>query len=379
MWRRLTKLSSLLLLLGCAEAPPEREVRIRAAAVLSEAAETQGDASVDQAFSQVLPGVPVLLPKDHGPHPSFRQEWWYWTFVLWRDHGAQQPPDHAAEFGAQLVFFRRALAPTPEPEGWRATQVYMSHFAVTHVAASAHKHKETLSRAMPGARIVERQPFSIRMPGVSVVSLAQAFAPLQVAAEASGMSLDVRLDASKPPLLQGENGFSAKSEDAASHYYSMPRLSVRGKLGWASEEVPVLGWAWLDREWSSQELPRGLVGWDWMALNLTSGSEIMLYRLVRTDGSRDAYNYAVHRDAAGRLTQFKSEAFTMRPLREIEIEGQDFAVEWQVKIDGLGEFHVEAAVDDQYLATTIGYWEGLVRVADRSGRYIGDGYLEMTR
>ena len=376
MWRRLTRLSSLLLVFGCAEAPSDRDIRMRAASLLSEEA---GTAAVDQPFAEVLPEVPVLFPRDHGPHPSFRQEWWYWTFVLWRDQGQKTPPSHAAEFGAQLVFFRRALAPLQEPEGWRATQVYMSHFAVTNVAMSAHRYKETLSRAMPGTAVVRGQPFSIRMPGISVHSIEEAFAPLRVAAEASGVSLNLRIDATKAPILQGENGFSAKSKDAASHYYSIPRLFVRGALGWNSQEVPVLGWAWLDREWSSQELPRGLVGWDWMALHLTDGSELMLYRLVRADGSRDAYNYAALREASGRITKFKTHEFKMQPLREVEIENQRFVVEWRMSLLGDSDFLVKAAIDDQYLATTVGYWEGLVRVTDLEGNYIGDGYLEMTR
>ncbi|MCZ7598671.1 MAG: hypothetical protein M5U09_14350 [Gammaproteobacteria bacterium] len=30
-------------------------------------------------YREVVPGVPVVFPDDHGPHPEFRQEWWYFT------------------------------------------------------------------------------------------------------------------------------------------------------------------------------------------------------------------------------------------------------------------------------------------------------------
>lgn len=375
MWRRLTRLSSLLLLLGCAEAPPDREVRLRAAALLSE----EATGSRDHTYSEVRAEVPVHLPQDHGAHPSFRQEWWYWTFLLWHDRGRKIPEARPADFGAQLVFFRRAVAPHAEPTSWRATQVYMSHFAVTHVARKSHRFKESLSRQIPGVAGIEGQPFAIRLPGSSVRSLSAKFTPLQAEAHAPGIALHVRMEATRPAILQGDKGFSAKSASAASHYYSMPRLAVRGTLGWDDETVPVLGWAWLDREWSTQELPRGLVGWDWMALTMRDGSEIMLYRLVRTDGSRNAYDYAMIRDASGRITKLGADEFDMRPLREVNIEGQDYVMTWEIDLKSAGKYRVHAVIDDQYLATSVGYWEGLVRVSDLEGRYVGDGYLEMTR
>lgn len=376
MWRLLTSISSLLLLCACAEAPEtERETRLRASALLS--GETQ--AAGEQAFAVVSPQIPVSLPRDHAPHPTFRQEWWYWTLVLWPDHGQGIQQNAPALFGAQLVFFRRALAPLPEPEGWRSTQVYMSHFAVTHVDAEEHRAYETLSREVPGYSGFVGESFELTLPGASVQSLGENFLPLVIDAQGRDVSLRARLEQTEAEILQGTKGFSAKSEHSASYYYSIPRLFVSGELGWDDAEIPVLGWAWLDREWSSRELPRGLVGWDWMALMLKDGSELMLYRLVRQDGSKDLFNYGVHRDAAGSVRKFKSHEFSMLAEREVVFDGDTFVVEWRLVFKGLGDYLVEAAIDDQYLRTSVRYWEGLVRVTDTDGAYLGDGYLEMTR
>ncbi|MBE0603181.1 MAG: carotenoid 1,2-hydratase, partial [Deltaproteobacteria bacterium] len=41
------------------------------------------------------------FPDDHGPHPEFRHEWWYFT-------GNLKDPD-GLRFGYQLTFFRFAL------------------------------------------------------------------------------------------------------------------------------------------------------------------------------------------------------------------------------------------------------------------------------
>ncbi len=376
MWRRLTRLSSLLLLAGCAEPPSSEQFGgLRAGAVLNEST----SAMSGEPFASASPDVAIELPRDHGPHPAFRQEWWYWTFVLWRGVEQVLPLNRPAEFGAQLVFFRRALSPQPDPEGWRSTQVYMSHFAVTNVADGAHRFDEALSRELPGLTYVQNEPFSLRLPGASVQSIGDSFSPLHLVAKSEDISVDLRLASTEAPILQGLEGYSAKSEQAASHYYSIPRMSVQGSLTWDERQVPVVGWAWLDREWSTQPLPQGLVGWDWMALMLKDGSELMLYQLVRESGERDAFNYAMHRDASGHMIRFKSHEFTMSPRREVEFDGDAYVVAWQVELDGLGAYLVEAAVDDQLMRTTVRYWEGLVRVSDLNGEYLGDGYLEMTR
>ncbi|TLY58130.1 MAG: carotenoid 1,2-hydratase, partial [Gammaproteobacteria bacterium] len=82
-------------------------------------------------FSQVLEPREFEFPRDHGPHPGFRQEWWYLTGNL--DAAAGE------RFGFELTFFRFALAPYsatgPAPSGgasrWRTRQIYMAHFAIT--------------------------------------------------------------------------------------------------------------------------------------------------------------------------------------------------------------------------------------------------------
>ena len=46
------------------------------------------------------------FPEDHGPHPTFRTEWWYVTGNLHTEESGHR-------FGFQLTFFRSALSPPP--------------------------------------------------------------------------------------------------------------------------------------------------------------------------------------------------------------------------------------------------------------------------
>ena len=54
-------------------------------------------------FARALGPRPFAFPDDHGPHPEYRTEWWYYTGNLETAAGRH--------VGFQLTFFRTALAP----------------------------------------------------------------------------------------------------------------------------------------------------------------------------------------------------------------------------------------------------------------------------
>ena len=103
------------------------------------------------------------------------------------------------------------------------------------------------------------------------------------------MAIDLLLQAGKPPVLQGDRGLSRKSAEPgnASYYYSLTRMPAAGTVRVGGERFAVTGDAWMDREWSTSSLAADQVGWDWFALQLADGSDLMLYRLRRKDGSAD--------------------------------------------------------------------------------------------
>src|SRR5215217_3579581 len=81
------------------------------------------------------------FPEDHGPHPEFRTDWWYWT-------GNLETADGRA-FGYQFTLFRNALAPEAQARdsAWGTRQVYLGHFTVTDVATGRFHVEERYSRA----------------------------------------------------------------------------------------------------------------------------------------------------------------------------------------------------------------------------------------
>ena len=110
-------------------------------------------------------------------------------------------------------------------------------------------------------------------------------APLELNASGADFSYALRLDADRALVLQGDAGYSQKSERGqASYYFSQPFFKATGSITIDDKPVEVTGQAWMDREWSSQPLASDQTGWDWFSLHLNSGEKLMLYRLRQTDG-----------------------------------------------------------------------------------------------
>ncbi len=309
-----------------------------------------------------------VFPEDHGPHPAYRSEWWYLTLVLADDAGR--------DLGVQFTLFRQALTPAVSAAGnrWQSNQIYLAHFAVSD-SATGHSSDERFARGHPELVGVEAAPFALWLEDWRLTETAGRWR-LQATTPASRVELE--LDMAVPVILQGEAGLSRKGPNQASYYYSMPGIPASGTVWVNDEPRAVQGLGWLDREWSTSVLSEGQVGWDWFALQLDDGRRLMAFQLRRRDGQRDEYDQGMLVRADGVARHLQAADFTLIPTRYWQDdEGTQWPVAWRI---ALGEelFHVEAVLDDQKMATSIRYWEGMVAVLDSERRRIGRGYLELT-
>ena len=85
----------------------------------------------------------------------------------------------------------------------------------------------------------------------------------------------------------------------ASYYYSVTRWQSDGRLRIGQREFTVTGLSWLDREWSSSALASDQQGWDWFALQLSDGSDLMFYNLRKSDGTQDTFSGGTWTSANG--------------------------------------------------------------------------------
>ena len=316
-------------------------------------------------FAVPDPAYRFDFPADHGPHPTFRIEWWYLT--------ANMTSPDGTDYGLQWTLFRSALAPRSGP-GWANPQIWFAHAAIT--TPQAHFVAERVARGGIGQAGATAAPFAAWIDDWRMADRAGTTPMTDVSLTATGddFAYDVRLRAVGPIVPQGRNGYSVKSAAGqASHYYSQPFFRLDGTLTLPSGDVPVTGQAWLDREWSSQPLAADQSGWDWVSLQFESGGRLMGFRL-RDDGP--GFTSATWIDPDGTPTPYTDGALTLTPLGTHEIAGRDIPVRWRVELpDRSIDAELEALNPNAWMTTSFPYWEGPVRI---TGSHTGSGYLEMT-
>ena len=320
-------------------------------------------------FASVIPGKAFAFPADHGPHPDYRIEWWYVTANLVDPAGIA--------YGAQWTLFRQAMQPGAQQEGWANQQIWMGHAAVTR--ADTHRYSETFARGGVGQADVEPKPFrawidSWQMRGLDPMR-DDTIAPLELTASGADFSYMLRLDADSALVLQGDGGYSRKSERGqASYYYSQPYFKVAGSITIDNKPAEVTGQAWMDREWSSQPLASDQTGWDWFSLHLASGEKLMLYRLRQKDGHNDLFGNWI--EPGGRSTEIASADNSMAPTTLTEIEGRKIPVAWRIAIPRFAlSIETVPLNAKSWMGTSFRYWEGPISF---KGSHSGLGYLEMT-
>src|SRR5215467_7946109 len=115
-------------------------------------ARAQGFAGLGGAsdgFAAVVPGKILEFPRELGPHPDYRIEWWYLTANLKEADGTQ--------WGVQWTLFRQAMSPGAEQPGWDNRQLWMGHAAVTN--AHTHRYAERFARGGVGQAGAQAVPF----------------------------------------------------------------------------------------------------------------------------------------------------------------------------------------------------------------------------
>ena len=361
-------LCATLAFTGCGDPSPTSAPAITQPNALQQAL---GGSVGEEGFARADEVRAFEFPLDHGAHPQFRNEWWYYTGVMHAQGGRQ--------FGFELTFFRVALQARAMPgNAWRSNQVYFAHFAVTDVDAQRFYAFERVSRPANGLAGARPDPFAVWLEDWRVGGRDN----WQLAAAQDHVSLRLALVPQSPPILNGDRGLSRKSPGNASYYYSIPRLQARGSLVIGSERHSVQGLVWLDREWSTSALSDAQVGWDWFALHLNDGSNLMYYRLRDRDGDTDRFSSGTWSFADGRVEHLRADALQAQPHTFWRAaDSGRYPVGWNLQLPAHDlQLDVSALLDDQWLDFIVPYWEGAVSVSGRhAGREVsGYGYLELT-
>jgi predicted secreted hydrolase len=336
----------------------------------------------DDGFARATEPREFTFPADHGSHREFRTEWWYFTGNLATPEGRH--------FGFELTFFRYALAPAAaqrleSASAWRADEVWMAHFAITDTTAKRFYARERLTREALGLAGAEAAPLKIWVEDWAATGEGRDDdLRVRLAARDDVVGLSLSLTSTVPHVAQGDRGLDIKGAGSgnASHYYSIPRLAASGEVTVAGETFAVTGVAWLDREWSTSSLEPGTVGWDWFALLLSDGSNLMFYRLRTDGGGASSYSGGTLVSADGARTRLAADDVELAILDEWTsvATGVRYPVAWRLAVPAAGiQLEIQPYLENQELDLSVRYWEGAVHAAGRGprGALTAQGYLEL--
>lgn len=326
-----------------------------------------------------LPGWDYRFPDDHGSHPGFKTEWWYFTGNVESDGGR--------EFGYQLTFFRQGVIEPGKSipqSNFLQRDMKFAHFAVSDIGAEDFHHFQKLSRGAFGeagfgedGKVAWIDNWSCERTGLH---------DFRLRAEDGGVEIDLALRSMRDPVVHGRGGVSQKSEGEgrASHYYSLTRLETTGTIRIGYKTHTVSGWTWFDHEWATNQLAAHQTGWDWFSLQFDNGAELMIFQIRTKDGGRDAFSSGtwIGPDGSSRKIEFAD--FYLEPAgwwKSPKTQAR-YPVDWRISIPSL-ELAVTARArfPAQELATEpFAYWEGAISARGTIGNLPlkGKGYLEMT-
>ncbi len=322
------------------------------------------------------------FPRDHGAHPEFRTEWWYFTGNLRDDAGRR--------FGYQLTFFRQGIlheAKNPS-NPWSIRDLYLAHFTLTDVSSGQFWYEERISRKGPGLADALEEGLDVRLLNWTAKMEDRL---IRIRARHQQMELSLELSPRKPVVFHGQNGLSKKGpkEGQASYYYSLTDLATEGsiKTPLLSSPIKVKGTSWFDQEFGSNQLTSNQVGWDWFSLHLSSSQDLMIYFLRRSDGSIEPASSGTLVSPAGKTTHLRLVDINVEVLNRWKSPktGGKYPDRWRIRLPSAGiDLMVRPLVASQELVTEgstgVTYWEGAVEGKGKSAStdVTCEGYVEMT-
>ena len=328
-------------------------------------------------FARAIEPWDWQFPGDHGAHPRFQTEWWYYTGVL------ETADDR--RFGFQFTIFRRAISPlanSSESE-FRANDIYMAHFTVSDIANADFYHDLRYARGGAGLAGAIVDPFyRVWLEDWQVVASDDAANKTHITAASADYAIDLRLYQMKRPALQGNNGLSAKSSDIgnASYYYSLTRLLTEGAISIGDQTYIVSGYTWMDHEFSTSALGEDAQGWDWFGLIFDDNTEVMVGQIRQVDGGMEPTfgGLYIYSDGSTRYLDSSDFSIAVTDTWRSPHSEAEYPAGWEIAVEGEDGFSIlvsPLAADQELYSADIVYWEGAVAI---SGDKTGYGYAELT-
>ena len=333
----------------------------------------------DFVYTQAKPNYHWQFPLDHGAHPNYKTEWWYYVGHLKDTQGKR--------YGFELAFFRVGLDRTAEnASAFTPRDLYFSHFAVSDIGAKKFWYTEKMNRSGPGLAGASQGGINLWNENWKIWHDGLGH---HLKADGDIYGLNLMVQSPIPAVLEGVRGYSQKGsgKENASLYYSFPSFIADGQLRVGSDLKTVHGKVWMDHEFFSGDMDPNEVGWDWFGLQLSDNTELMIYLMRQKDGIFHPASSGTFINKSGKSVHLSRAAFQTKVLDTWKSPhtGVVYPIHWKIIVPSQRlSLDVTASISDQELdtaqSTQVVYWEGSVDISGtKAGKDMkGEGYMELT-
>jgi predicted secreted hydrolase len=242
------------------------------------------------------------FPRDEGWHsflPFGRVASPRMDFMEWYYINAHLVGRDGHRYVAMVAYFAQALRLMSltrfEPDGHTLTH---QHSEPAIGLLRAHRDRHDMSFRHPGGEDRWHRVGNTHAGQRGHATLLRASAGLD------RMALTLEQRSEKPTYAAGNRGYMPFADNGWFHYYSMTRLSVRGKVTFIDDgktrEDEVIGVGWFDHQWGPFYVtplrnPGFYETYEWHGLQLSDGSDLLLTSVWDRNGHslpRDSYGGA---------------------------------------------------------------------------------------
>jgi predicted secreted hydrolase len=332
--------------------------------------EDLAEMSDEEAFERPSGPWQLALPDDHGGHPAARVETWLISAHLEDEGGTPIGVTFSlSRFGLQ------AGEPSPGRSAWDLRAVYGAQVTLLRGGEVPPLSEQRLSRGA-GAAGHDREAREVWLDNWQ---LSYGTAPdgggLTLMASVEGQPIRLELTPVKAARPAGGD------ERTPIRGFAIPRMDVRGSVGFGTSETRVHGLAWVDKLWGELPLPGGPLAYDRMILQLDDGTDVSLLRSRRRDGRGSSTLDGVIVYPGGDVETLTEEVLDMAALEHWRPEGggPPFPVEWQLADAGF-ELRITPLAENRLQGLLVGGRNVIVAVSGhRDGTELrGLGTLQLT-
>jgi predicted secreted hydrolase len=294
-------------------------------------------------------------PNSNWKPKDSKTEWWYASGKLTDENGG-------------LYFYQFTIFHTVR----LGAQLYITHIAISDYQAKERFFEEKIYFPLKKYKFTHD---TIQL-GKNIISLKDDQIIIDV--DSKNIKFNLTSTSTKPAVWHGKDGVISMGNpdkpNKNSYYYSFTNMNTTGSVSFINKKgerinLNVEGNTWFDRQWG--EFAKET--WDWFSLRFDDGEEVMFYSFPDTDYKTATF---ITKDGSAILfNDFNYNANKFIKFKKTKI-GHGWCINMPFKEQ---EYTLEPLCENDVNSNIVhDYWEGLCKILNSNGEFMGWAVVEVT-